>query len=492
VDAKALFDAAPEADAKALFDSAPEAEAEPTDPVGEAVVAAGKGALKSLTLGHRTDAALASLLSPSDDPVSYSQARKEMLADDARASQAHPIASAVGGMAPSLLVPGAAFSTLPRALATGAAMGAVQGVTNEPSDAPEALLRQGGRGAVLGMALSTLGVGAPRVAGAVEEPIRNVARAQMGRVLSNGGTPLQVGRKELSKEALDAALKHGAEPLGTTRGTAERLANVREVKGAQKGAVVDYLSGHGIQAPERELVADAIQSEGMAAGQQSMNRQAAGVYKEGVEDMRRGTVYPDAVPGPDTRSLVDMEGRVRSAQGKAKSAYQNREPTEVGEAHEDVAAAIRKAQDEGIEAQLPGADAETQAIGAQFRPLKAELGPIIEASRAANQGAAKAGRSRAISLSDTVMAAGGHGWMGLLNHFARTRGASTVAWGSHQLADKVAWLATTDPARLGKYGVVLSNVLQSGGQDALAAHLFVIGQTDPKGSDELRKNAEAE
>jgi hypothetical protein len=145
VDAKALFDAAPEADAKALFDSAPEAEAEPTDPVGEAVVAAGKGALKSLTFGHRTDAALASLLSPSDDPVSYSQARKEMLADDARASQAHPIASAVGELAPSLAVPGAAFSTLPRALATGAAMGAAQGVTDEPSDDPAAMARRGAK-----------------------------------------------------------------------------------------------------------------------------------------------------------------------------------------------------------------------------------------------------------------------------------------------------------------------------------------------------------
>jgi hypothetical protein len=135
---------------------------------------------------------------------------------------------------------------------------------------------------------------------------------------------------------------------------------------------------------------------------------------------------------------------------------------------------------------------ETQAIASQFKPIKQELGPVIEASKAADVGAAKAAKSRAVSLTDVVAFASPHKWLGLLNHFARTRGASTVAWGSHQLADKVAWLATTDPQRLGKYGAVLSNVLQSGGQDALAAHLFVIGQTDPTGSDELRKRAEAE
>jgi hypothetical protein len=52
---------------------------------------------------------------------------------------------------------------------------------------------------------------------------------------------------------------------------------------------------------------------------------------------------------------------------------------------------------------------ETQAIGAQFKPLKEELGPVIEASRAANQGAAKAG-GRAPSPS-RYRDGGGRAWL---------------------------------------------------------------------------------
>jgi hypothetical protein len=486
VDAKALFDAAPEADAKALFDSAPEAEAEPTDPVGEAVVAAGNGALKSLTFGHRTDAALASLLSPSDDPVSYSQARKEMLADDARASQAHPIASVVGEMAPSLAVPGAAFSTLPRALLTGGAMGAVQGVTNEPSDDPAALAKRAGKGALMGAAFGAVGQGAPAVAGKAVEPLENAARAQTRRVLSGGGTPLQAGKVPLSDAAADAALEHGIVPLGTTQGTAGRLTDAREALGDQYGRIVAALEAKGITGAERDLVMQQMAAEATASSAHSMNPAVPKVY-EGAAEQLAGKPTQRGYLG-----LSQNEDLKRSAQGMAKSAYQKLEPGEVGEAHEGVASILRKSAEDAIDRQMPGAAPDVQAIGAQFKPTKEALGPVIEASRAANQGVGKLSRSRAISMTDVIATAGGGGWMGLLNHFARTRGASTVAWGSHQLADKVAWLATTDPARLGKYGAVLSNVLQSGGQDALAAHLFVIGQTDPMGSDELRKNAEAE
>jgi hypothetical protein len=234
VDAKALFDAAPEADAKALFDSAPEAEAEPTDPVGEAVVAAGKGALKSLTFGHRTDAALASLLSPSDDPVSYSQARKEMLADDARASQAHPIASAVGGMAPSLLVPGAAFSTLPRALATGAAMGAVQGVDGRAVRRPGRAGEAGGRALCWGPPSEHAGAGS---AGRGRE--RSRSRWRTRRARRPGECCPEVGHRFRQEGAFGGGGGCGAGAWDRSARDDARdsgaAANAREAKGDQYG-----------------------------------------------------------------------------------------------------------------------------------------------------------------------------------------------------------------------------------------------------------------
>jgi hypothetical protein len=418
--------------------------------------------------------------------VSYSQARKEMLADDARASQAHPIASKVGELAPSLLVPGAAFSTLPRALLTGGAMGAAQGIADEPSDDPAALARRAGKGALLGAAFGMVGQGAPAVAGKAVEPLENAARAQTRRVLSGGGTPLQAGKVPLSDAAADAALEHGIVPLGSTQGTAGRLNDAREVLGDQYGRIVAALEAKGITGAERDLVMQEMASEAIAASAHSMNPAAPKVYEDAATQLANKPTQRGYL------GLTQNEDLKRSAQGMAKSAYQKFEPGEVGEAHEGVASILRKSAEDAIDQQMPGAAPDVQAIGAQFKPTKEALGPVIEASRAANQGAAKLSRSRAISLTDTMGAVSGHSWLGLLNHFARTRGASTVAWGSHQLADKVAWLATTDPGRLGKYGGVLANVLQSGGQDALAAHLFVIGQTDPSGSDELRKRAESE
>jgi hypothetical protein len=528
--------------------------------IADTVKAAGRGALKALTLGHRTDAAVAGLLGDKDFGPGYREARALALKDDAGPAEKHPVAFRVGEAAPALAVPGAAYSTLGRALLTGGAVGAASAVSDEPSDDPAKLAKRAGKGLLTGAALGTAGVGAPAAAGAVSEGLENAAVAQGRRVLTGGGTPLNATKEPLAREAVLAALDTGAiGPLGTTKGAAERLSGTREALGQQYGKIIDALRMAGIEGPQADALAQKMLAEGRSISANSLTDAVPNLYKEKGESLLQKPRLPSG--NLDLKQAEDMK---RSLQREAK--YGRYEDTPVNEAKQDLAAMLRKEIEDAIEQQVSGAApspakrpygswrdmpppdpnaptnlqservareiermiregelvpdaaaaqapsvsagdlagpaangrAEMQAIAAQFKPVKEQLGNVIEASNAANKGAGKAATSRAVSPTDTIVTAaklaGGNlsGALetGVAHHFLRTRGASTVAWGAHQASEKLAWIATTDPQTLGKYGSVLASALQQGGKDALAANLYVIGQTDPEESDRLRKLVE--
>jgi hypothetical protein len=458
--------------------------------IADTVKAAGRGAMKALTLGHRTDAAVASALSGPE--LTYKDARAQALKEDAGPAEKHPIAFRVGEAAPALAVPGGAYSTLGRALATGAGLGAAAAVSDEPSDDPAVLAKRAGKGALTGAALGTAGVGAPAAAGAVSEGLENAAVAQGRRVLTGGGTPLNATKEPLAREAVLAALDTGAiKPLGTTKGAAERLSGTREALGEQYGKIIDALRMAGIEGPQADALAQKMLAEGRSISANSLTDAVPNLYKQTGESLFQKPRLPSG--NLDLKQAEDMK---RSLQREAK--YGRYEDTPVNEAKQDLASMLRKETEDAIEQQAPAAGPEAEAIAAQFKPVKEQLGNVIEASNAANKGAGKAATSRAVSPTDTIVTAaklaGGNlsGALetGVAHHFLRTRGASTVAWGAHQASEKLAWIATTDPQTLGKYGSVLASALQQGGKDALAANLYVIGQTDPEESDRLRKLVE--
>lgn len=47
-------------------------------------------------------------------------------------------------------------------------------------------------------------------------------------------------------------------------------------------------------------------------------------------------------------------------------------------------------------------------------------------------------------------------------------------------SDKIKQIVQTNPARLGRYGTILGDALQKGGDKEYAARSFVLGQTDPQ------------
>jgi hypothetical protein len=66
-----------------------------------------------------------------------------------------------------------------------------------------------------------------------------------------------------------------------------------------------------------------------------------------------------------------------------------------------------------------------------------------------------------------------------------------VLGGAAAHCDLLQKLVISNPGALGKYGVILSNAFRNGGQQGLAAHAFVLGQTDPEFQQMQQKLGEA-
>jgi hypothetical protein len=162
------------------------------------------------------------------------------------------------------------------------------------------------------------------VAGKLEEPLENAARATAQRVVFNGGTPLQAGRPQLSEAALDATLEHGIVPMGSTAGTAERMSNARAILGDQYGRIVKALEEKGITGPDADALIEQYASAGVSANANTMNRAVPAVYEEAATQVGNKPTVRGKL------GLTQTENMKRSAQDMAKSSYQKLDPSEVG------------------------------------------------------------------------------------------------------------------------------------------------------------------
>jgi hypothetical protein len=301
-------------------------------------------------------------------------------------------------------------------------------------------------------------------------------------VLTGGGTPMNATREPLTPAAVKAALEHGAiVPGGTTAGAAKRLIATRAELGDQYEKIIDALRARGIEGPQADALAQEMIAEGRSISANSLTDAVPNLYQKTGESLQTKPTLPSG-----NLDLKQAENMKRSLQREAK--YGRYEDTPLNEGKEDLAAMVRKANEDAIDAGAAASgDVQTQAIAAQFKPIKEDLGNIIAASRAANKGAGKAAVARGVSLTDYAAAAAGfaHGGAGegsklaILNHLARTRGPSTMSWAAHAASDKIAAIAKMNPAALGKYGAVLGAALQKGDSE-FNAHYFVLGQTDPE------------
>jgi len=184
--------------------------------------------------------------------------------------------------------------------------------------------------------------GLAKAAPAVAALLNGAARGTERRVLSNVFGSLSK-TKPLSDAAVDTAAEHGAFKLfGTSGGAAQRLETAREGLGQQYASILADLEKQGITGPDAAKLAQQYAARMQTVNAGTMNPAVPKIYESAAEQ-----VAGKPTTG-GTLGLSQTEDLKRSLQGMAKSAYQQRQPTEVGRAHEDTASMMRQAVEDAI------------------------------------------------------------------------------------------------------------------------------------------------
>jgi hypothetical protein len=321
---------------------------------------------------------------------------------------------------------------------TGAGFGSMYAAGDAPAgaDAGGVLSTAAAGGAVGGL----LGAG---IQGTAETLPRLVPRLQaiaidQGRKVLTGNTAPMATRKPLSPEAIDAAYHEKAiKPFGTVEKAAEVLANAREMKGDQYAQIVAALEAKGVDGPNAILLARQLTGEANQIASQSLGSPAPGMFRNAADELM--TKVSDIPFASKRLGLTQAENMKRTLQRAAQSEYVKEGPQSLsGEARTELASRLRQAVEDSVAAQASKAPAEAAA----FEPIKRELGAVIEASNAANKGAARAANRQTHGLGAKVMASGAlaSGGLGeaiptLLGATAlRNRGPATLGWTANRLA----------------------------------------------------------
>jgi hypothetical protein len=332
---------------------------------------------------------------------------------------------------------------LRRALAYGPRLGALAGATEygttaykEPAERLMGAATTGGVAGLLGgaMAGALPNPAALAPARSAAERMRETAINQGRKVLTGNAAPMST-RKPLSPEAIQAAYDTGAiRPLGTVEGAASRLAATRETLGDQYSQVVAALEAKGITGPDATDLAVKLLNEAQATSGQSLGSPKPGLFENIAEELVQKPTDASGRLG-----LSQAENMKRTLQRAAQSEYTKEGRSSLsGEAHKDIASRLRQAIEDEVTAQSGKAPAEAAA----FEPIKRQLGAIIEASTAANRGAARAANRQQFGLGSKVLAGGAlasgsvPGAVAALvgSNALRNRGPATVGWTANQLA----------------------------------------------------------
>lgn len=287
---------------------------------------------------------------------------------------------------------------IPAAIASGGlgGMAALTGLSSA-AQAPEGKELSTGMGSAAGTFL--LGKAADAAAPYLVEKGTN-----MGRRAINAISSRLSAKPGTSDAAVQAAAKVGAfVPFGTTKGIESRLENATNLVGKSYGEILEKLEAAGVKGPEAIALAKEISTKGLDAFRNTALDPVLNVYQRAA----------DAIPktlqsGQKTLELTQAENIKRAQQSMAN--YKDFKYTPMELAQKDVAATVREANEQAIAASTaPGSplnpSPEVQALAAKFKPVKEELGKLIEARDAANIGAARSmGRSSA-SLPVKISAA---------------------------------------------------------------------------------------
>jgi hypothetical protein len=292
-------------------------------------------------------------------------------------------------------------------------------------------------GAVTGGALGAGVEGLRAVASPLAGSIRAMALNQGRRVLTNGADSLSK-RGPIADAAVEETIRSGAMPaFSNTTGVLRRLGGVVEEVDQQRQGILAALEARGVRGPDARVVADQLMASGGALERNTLNNALPARYLE-TADSLLGKAGPRGELG-----LTQAESLKRSAQDMAR--YGRFEETPLNEVNRDIASTIRQANEDAIAsaaARAP-ADAELQALNAQFVPTKQRLGNLLQAEEAATRGAARAAQRGHFGLKQTMHAgaaiASGHGALAapvaLASHFLQNRAPSAVANYGLALAD---------------------------------------------------------
>lgn len=381
----------------------------------------------------------------------YTQARDQGRAENDAAQKEHPWlygAGQVAGAAPVAAATGGGGWA--RLIGTGAALGATSGLGDSKAEDAGGLAKDtavsGGVGALLPAAFLGLGKAIPALASG----LRSGATATGRRILRNVGGSMGA-KVPLSGEAVQEAYNSGVfKPLGTAKGAATRLEEIRASLGDQKARIVKALEQAGITGPEADALAQQYAAEATSTAATSMNPSVPRVFESAAEQVGSKPTVGGRL------GLQQAEDLKSSLQDSATAAYKQLEPNELAQAKKSAASIMRQSVEDQISQQTASASPDTQAIAAQFKPLKARLGKIIEASDVANEGVARAANRHGFSLYDVLAGSGGMAHGGpveaaastLGSYLLRTRGPSTAGVAMQGGANALDWL--TKPALTSK------------------------------------------
>jgi hypothetical protein len=363
------------------------------------------------------------------DSEPYQQTRDAIRTANDAAQKEHPWLYAGGqvtGAAPLAMATGGGGAA--RLIATSAGMGALSGTGESKAETPGGVLEDAAKGGAIGAVLPAAVVGVGKAAPALASGLRAGANATGRRILRNVGG--SIGAKvPLSEEAVQEAYNSGVfKPFGTSKGAASRLEQIRAWLGDQKARIVKALEDAGIVGPEADALLQQYGAEATSRASTSMNPSVPRVFESAAEQV-------GSKPAVNGRlGLQQAEDLKSSLQDMASAAYKQLEPNEVAEAKKAAASMMRQAVENEITQQAAGASPQTQAIAAQFKPLKERLGKIIEASDVANEGVARAANRNKFGILDIMAGSGGFAHGGPLegaaaavgSHILRTRGPSTA------------------------------------------------------------------
>lgn len=367
----------------------------------------------------------------------YRENRDSFRKDNKAAKDAHLgyyIAGNLAGGAPAAVATGGGGAL--RLAASSAGLGAASALGESEAQDVGGNLKDAAEGGAAGLLLA----GGLRGLGKAVAPLGAVldkgAVGTARRVLMNSAASLSNKRK-LSDDAVREALHSGAITVGgTSEGAASRLEGLRETVGDQYGGIVNELEKAGMVGSSAPALSQQISNAGRGVGDASINPAAPAIYRSAAEQVaNKPTIFGPGEATPTRLMLSQQEQMKRSAQGMAKSAYQQMQPGEVGLAHEDVASMLRQSVEDEIARQSPAAGPAVQQLADSFVPVKDRLGRLIEASDVARAGMNRSAKRHAFSLSDIMMASGGmaHGGpleagaAGIASHLLRSRGPSTAA-----------------------------------------------------------------